>query len=85
MGTIYHSIHMVSTRVLGQYYINNYIDQEQYNLIYDLGQEIKGIRQAYNIRDRLLLLKTKEREKVEKEEVVLKRAEDEIEAQKLVD
>ena len=49
MSTILRSAHIIPTDNTGVYYVNNYIDWDQYNTISDLDFLTNGIRDADRI------------------------------------
>ena len=46
MSTILRSAHIIPSGTPGMYYINHYVDWDQYNTIYDLDFFANGIREA---------------------------------------
>ena len=49
MSTILRSAHIIPTNNIGLYYINNYVDWDQYNTIFDPEFLTNGIRDADRI------------------------------------
>ena len=49
MSTILRSAHIIPTDNMGVYYVNNYVDWDQYNTIYDPDFLTNGIRDANRI------------------------------------
>jgi hypothetical protein len=49
MSTILRSAHIIPTDNLGVYYVNNYVDWDQYNIIFDPEFLTNGIRDADRI------------------------------------
>ena len=49
MSTILRSAHIIPTNNLGSYYVNNYVDWDQYNIIFDPDFLTNGIRDADRI------------------------------------
>ena len=49
MSTILRSAHIIPTDNIGLYYINNYVDWDQYNTIFDPEFLTNGIRDADRI------------------------------------
>jgi hypothetical protein len=54
MSTILRSAHIIPTNNIGLYYVNNYVDWDQYNTIFDPDFLTNGIRDAENC-DRILM------------------------------
>jgi hypothetical protein len=80
---IHRSAHIVPTGAPGQYYINNYIDWEQYNTIYDTDWMAKGMKQALAIRDRWINFEVKRKVEAEKRKAAVEKAQEIEEANRM--